>query len=153
MLGRADAQGRRADRRYLLYRQEVRPFTDKQIALVQNFAAQAVVAIENTRLLIRIAAIAQQQTATSEVSKSSAARTFDLQIVLDTLNGNSACRLCDAFDAVMLLREDDSVVFGAHHGPIPVDFAQVAAYQSLDCRSLRRRSQADPRARPSGRAD
>jgi len=96
---------------FALWRRIVRPFTDKQIELVTTFASQAVIAIENTRLLNELRESLQQQTATANALKVISRSTFDLRTVLHTLI-ESAVRLCGA-DQGTITRQKDGVFYRA----------------------------------------
>ena len=104
-----------------MYRRQARPFTSKQIEMVQSFASQAVIAIENARLLNQLRESLQQQTATADVLKVISRSAFALQAVLDTLVESSS-RLCEAYDSIIFLQRGGKLSVTAHHGPIPVDF-------------------------------
>ena len=111
----------------IIYRQEVRPFTDKQIEVVQNFAAQAVIAIENMRLLNELRQSLQQQTATADVLKVISRSTFDLQAVLDTLV-ELAVRLCDSDHAWLFRGDGDLYLWAASFGHSKDEHERIKQY-------------------------
>ena len=116
----------------LIRRLEVRPFSDKQIALLRTFADQAVIAIENVRLFKEIQErnaelreALEHQTATAEVLGIISRSPTDVQPVLDAIV-ESAARVCGIDDVVLRLNERDAMVPRAHFGPIPIRTVEIS---------------------------
>src|SRR5262249_48711035 len=97
-----------------IFRQEVRPFTDKPLELVTNFADQAVIAVENTRLLNELRESLQQQTATADVLKVISSSTTDLQPIFESIASRSVS-LCGAAYGVVYRYDGEFISIVAHH--------------------------------------
>ena len=112
---------------FAITRTHVEPFTDKEIELATTFADQAVIAIQNARLFDEVQAKTRDlsealvyQTGTGNILKVIASSPTDVGPVLGAIV-KSACELCDAVDAIVLLNDGDNLRASAHHGPIPLD--------------------------------
>ncbi|MBL6653364.1 MAG: GAF domain-containing protein, partial [Reyranella sp.] len=107
-----------------IYRQEVKPFTEQQIALVQGFATQAVIAMENARLLSELRESLDQQTATADILRVISQSPTDVAPVLDAV-AKAALRFCTAEDVVITLREGDHWLIAGHEGPMPASIGTL----------------------------
>ena len=110
-------------------------FGDRQLELLQTFADQAVIAIENARLFNETEEALEQQTATAEILKVISGSPTDIQPVLDAVAA-SAARLCEAVDTVIALRQGDSFGFAAHFGSIPITGTRVVSRETVAGRAI-----------------
>src|SRR6516225_10087853 len=142
-----------------LRRKEAQLFTERQVTLLQTFADQAVVAIENARLLSELRESLDQQTATSEVLQVISSSQTVVQPVLDTVVA-SAARLCEALNATIYLREGDAVNPRAHYGPLgaflvgdkrPLNLNWVTGRAVLESRTVHVLDLANSEEYPEGR--
>jgi GAF domain-containing protein len=117
-------------------RREPGPFTDDQVALLQTFADQAVIAIENVRLFNETTEALGQQTATSEILKVISGSPTDVQPVFDAIARNAA-NVCGAFDAIVGLAEGDAGVVRGHHGPIPPPVGKISLHGTVTGQAIR----------------
>jgi len=129
-----------------IFRQEAWTFSDKQIGLLTNFAKQAVIAIENARLLNELRESLEQQTATSEVLKVISSSPANIQPVLDII-GERAEKLCDAEISLVSIVDGDLIRLASIHGMTEAGVEGLGAYILCDARTRRsRRVRSEPAA-------